>query len=162
MEKGLIREDFYYRIHIIPIYLPPLRERKEDIPLLIQHFLKICPSQGQQIPTIPADILEAMQRYDWPGNVRQLQNSIHRYVTLKEIDFAEMPRSKQAAIQENRETALNQRPVYPDLRTAVQNYEKDYIQKVLRDHQWHRARAASVLGVNRRTLFRKMKTYGLE
>ncbi len=81
-----MREDFLYRIHIIPIHLPPLRERKEDIPLLIEDFMQNYPS-SKNLPTITAAVMEALTSYDWPGNVRELINTMHRYVTLGEVDF---------------------------------------------------------------------------
>ena len=86
VKTGQIREDFYYRIHVLPIRLPPLRERKEDIPLLVEHFLKSTASLQKGKPITPR-FLEALQAYDWPGNVRELQNTLHRYVTLGEVDF---------------------------------------------------------------------------
>ena len=86
MKKGLMRKDFFYRIHIIPLHLPPLRERKEDIPLLIEHFMQNHPP-SKNLPTITLRVMEALTSYDWPGNVRELQNTLHRYVTLGEVDF---------------------------------------------------------------------------
>ena len=81
VKKGLMREDFFYRIHIIPIHLPPLRERKEDIPLLIEHFMQNHPV-SKNIPKITVAVMEALTSYDWPGNVRELQNTLNRYVCL--------------------------------------------------------------------------------
>ena len=86
VKTGQIREDFYYRIHVFPIRLPPLRERKEDIPLLVEHFLKSTAPLQKGKPITPG-FLEALQVYDWPGNVRELQNTLLRYVTLGEVDF---------------------------------------------------------------------------
>ena len=86
VKKGLLREDFFYRIHIIPIYLPPLRERREDIPLLIEHFQKTF-RYDRKPQVIPGRIVEAMQNYDWPGNVRELQNTLQRYLMLGKLDF---------------------------------------------------------------------------
>ena len=86
VEAGHMREDFFYRIHVLPIHLPPLRERKEDIPLLVEHFLKST-EPLQKSPPITPGFLEALQAYDCPGNVRELQNTLHRYVTLGEVDF---------------------------------------------------------------------------
>ena len=77
-----MREDFFYRIHIIPIHLPPLRERKEDIPLLIEHFMQNYPPPSKNLPKITIRVMEALTSYDWPGNVRELINTMHRYLTL--------------------------------------------------------------------------------
>jgi len=159
VKKELMREDFYYRVHIIPIYLPPLRERKEDIPLLIDHFISVYQYQGKIHP-ITGKILETMLNYDWPGNVRELQNTIHRYFTLKRLDFLGAP----SRIAAGREEISN----YPmrdqnlKLREAVKYFEKTYILKKLDQNQWHRSRVASMLGIGRKTLFRKMEDYGIK
>ena len=86
VREGLVREDFFYRVHVLPISLPSLRERKEDIPLLVDHFLKRYEYQ-EKGPPITGHVLESMMAYDWPGNVRELQNTLHRYVTLNRLDF---------------------------------------------------------------------------
>ena len=90
VREGLVREDFFYRVHVLPISLPSLRERKEDIPLLVDHFLKRYEYQ-EKGPPITGHVLESMMAYDWPGNVRELQNTLHRYVTLKRLDFLGAP-----------------------------------------------------------------------
>ncbi|MEE9610256.1 MAG: sigma 54-interacting transcriptional regulator, partial [Desulfatiglandales bacterium] len=87
VKEGLMREDFFYRIQVIPISVPPLRNRKEDIPLLVEHFLQSY-GNGKKRPTIPYHIVASLCNYDWPGNVRELQNVLHRYLTLKRLDFA--------------------------------------------------------------------------
>ena len=160
VEKGLVREDFYYRIHVIPIHLPPLRERKEDISLLMHHFLQIY-SEGKEIPPIPEKVMQSMQRYDWPGNVRELQNTIHRYVTLKEIDFMAIsqPRPPEGGLIP--EDVLFSHGKNLKLRNIVESFEKQYIEQTLTSHNWQRTKVASILGINRRTLFRKMQEYGL-
>jgi transcriptional regulator with PAS, ATPase and Fis domain len=86
VNRGLVREDFFYRINVISITVPPLRDRKGDIPLLIEHFLKLM-NQGEKLAVIPEKIIEAMYNYHWPGNVRELQNVLHRYLTVKRLDF---------------------------------------------------------------------------
>ncbi len=160
VEKGNMREDFYYRIHIIPVHLPPLRERKEDIPLLIQHFLQTY-CEDKNIPAISENIMKSMLSYDWPGNVRELQNTIHRYITLKEIDFTDIPQSKQTEPKIIPDDLIFQDSRNLELRVAMENFEKKYIEKSLQEHQWNRSKVASILGINRRTLFRKMKNFGM-
>ena len=86
VKKGKMREDFFYRIYILPITLPPLRERKEDIPLLIDHLLEQY-AENQEKPHIPIEVREALENYNWPGNVRELQNMLHSYITLGKLDF---------------------------------------------------------------------------
>ena len=134
--------------------------RKEDIPLLIHHFLQLH-SHDDRVLTIPQNVITAMQAYDWPGNVRELQNAIHRYLTLKKVDFMEvLPASASPAGSE--EAALA-KPDDQDLSLAdfMKIYEKKYIQRLLQEHQWHRSRVATILGIDRRTLFRKIKEHGL-
>jgi PAS domain S-box-containing protein len=160
VEKGTIRKDFYYRIHILPIHVPPLRERKEDISLLVYHFLQEY-SDDEQIHSIPENIIKSMQSYDWPGNVRELQNTIHRYITLKEIDFMDIPQSKLDESQIIPESLLIQNNKDLQLDAVMKSVEKKYIKKLLEEQQWHKSKVASILGINRKTLFRKMKRHGI-
>jgi PAS domain S-box-containing protein len=159
VRKGLMREDFYYRVHIIPIYLPPLRERKGDIPLLIDHFLKTYDYEGK-VPPITGKVLWALLSYEWPGNIRELQNTLHRYFTLKKLDFL----GASSSVSGGREDTFPE--VLPGeelkLQEAVENFEKNYIRKRLEENQWHRTRVASILGIGRKTLFRKIEDYGLK
>lgn len=156
VRKGLMREDFYYRIHIIPINLPPLRERREDVSLLIEHFMKSY--KDKKLPPITGKILEAMCNYEWPGNVRELQNTLHRYITLNKLDFMGTPLQEPVATDWPDEEIMRNNP---DLRTAVQNFEKRYITHLLEKNQWHRGKVSSVLNIDRRTLFRKIKEFGI-
>ena len=164
VESGRFRRDFYYRIHILPIYLPPLRSRKEDIPLLVNSFVSDYPQNDDKLPVVPQRVLAAMQRYDWPGNVRELQNTVHRYMTLGRIDFLDLPQladespvvEPAGGISDLQREGGSQR-----LGDAVAAFEKRYIEQLLQANQWHRSRVAELLGIDRRTLFRKMKSYGL-
>lgn len=157
LQSGHIRKDFYYRIHVIPITLPPLRERPEDIPLLIQHFLQQS-SSGNGPATLSADVVQAMMEHDWPGNVRELQNTIHRYVALEQIDFLKAEASPRTEAQG---LPADDGPAGGSLQEVLNTKEKEHIEKVLRMSRWHRSRAAETLGIDRRTLFRKMKAHGL-
>ena len=157
VRKGLIREDFFYRIHIIPIQLPALRQRKEDLPLLIDHFLK-QEYADKHPPRIPGQVLDALLNYHWPGNVRELQNVLNRYVTLGQLDFLEPPPAQPV------ETILpdvGQAQADLDYQTAMTEFEKALFVKALENHRWHRERAAASLGLSRRTFFRKLKKLGL-
>jgi PAS domain S-box-containing protein len=181
VRQGIMREDFFYRIHILPIYLPPLRERKEDMQLLIEHFLQLY---DKNHPPLPGHVTEALLNYDWPGNIRELQNVLHRYLTLKRLDFAGGPAISPARLQEEPPAAgesirtvllsrvvpaagrqLSRRSVdHNDTTEAMLNLkalEKDHIIKALTEHNWHRGRTASALGINRKTLFMKMQKLGL-
>ena len=165
VEKGRIREDFYYRLNIIPVYLPALRERRDDIPLLIHHFLQKYAKDDIQ-PTIPPHTLRRMIQYNWPGNVRELENTIHRYITLEEMDMGK------GAVTQGTGTLSIQKsgegPSIPfhftadqSLKGVVDQAEKIYIERLLQIHHWHRSRVATILGIDRRTLFRKMKEFGI-
>ena len=158
VKTGQIREDFYYRIHVFPIRLPPLRERKEDIPLLVEHFLKSTAPLQKGKPFTPG-FLEALQAYDWPGNVRELQNTLHRYVSRGEVDFLGAPLRTPALSPE-----MKIEPIWPNeelLRDAVAHFEREYILKQLERYHWNRSKVASKLGIDRRTLFKKMRSYGV-
>ncbi len=151
VSNGKMREDFYYRISIIPIFIPPLRERKEDIPLLVEHFLKIY-SKGKHPPTLPAKYMDLLMNYDWPGNVRELQGMIQRYLTVGSFEFLNKygtDISDEEAIQPG------------SLKQAVGEFEKRIILKTLRQNKWHKSKAASMLGIDPKTLYRKMKRYGI-
>ena len=158
VKKGLIREDFFYRIHIIPIHLPPLRERKEDIPLLIEHFMQNHPP-SKNLPTITLRVMEALTSYDWPGNVRELQNTLYRYVTLGEVDF--LGEQTIAPGGEISSFGENPRPGKIALDQAIANYEKATIVNALKNSQGHKVKTAAALGISRATLFNKMKKYGI-
>jgi len=157
VNKGLMRDDFFYRLQVIPITLQPLREHKEDIPLLVEHFLRI--NGNNKKPLIPSKIMEALMNYDWPGNVRELQNVLHRYLTVKRLDFMDIAKPRlvtqdNGQIEESNLEGLN-------FHSAVEDFEKDIIIKGLEYNQWHKAKAASALGLPRRTFFRKLRHFGL-
>ena len=158
VRKGLMREDFYYRVHIIPIVLPALRDRKEDIPLLIDHFITKF-GKGKDHPPVTGHMIESFNRYHWPGNVRELQNVLNRFVTLKTIDFMD---------------AIDPEPRAPDkmevmmpvegrsLTEQVDVYEKNAIVSALEKTHWQKIKAAELLGIHRKTLFTKMRKFGLK
>ncbi len=159
--KGRFRKDFYYRIHVVPISLPSLRDRREDIPLLIHHFLQLFSQPGQR-QSIPDNIIRAMHDYHWPGNVRELQNAVQQYMALQDVDvIAKLPTQTDAIAPDElpSEDIIASRP---KLGTAVKRFEKRYIENLLHEQQWHRTKVASILGIDRRTLFRKIQSLGIE
>ncbi len=162
LARGLMRDDFFYRIHIIPIHLPPLRERREDLPLLIDHFLKLY-GAGKKIATIPGHVYDALLRYDWPGNVRELQNVLRRYLALERID---LPRNFQNGNGTNKIPSVPQVPSDrsqpEELKSGVERYERQTIVQALDQAHWHRGKTAEILGVSRKTLFRKMRRFGIK
>ena len=158
VKKGLMREDFLYRIHIIPIHLPPLRERKEDIPLLIEHFMQNH-SPSKNLPTITVAVMEALTSYDWPGNVRELINTMHRYVSLGEVDFLGERINSKISETSNFGDSINHRKMALD--QAVADYEKATILNALKNSQGHKVKTAAALGISRAALYNKMKKYGI-
>ncbi|MBR9982654.1 MAG: sigma-54-dependent Fis family transcriptional regulator, partial [Desulfatitalea sp.] len=158
IEKGSMREDFFYRIHIIPIQLPPLRERREDIALLAEHFLAKH-SQGKTPPTLRGHELEALINHDWPGNVRELENTLQRYISLHSLDLMGFTlRSDPPAIGDLATRLTGGRQ---PLREALHDFEKAYIASLLHRHQWNRTKVAEILGVERKTLYLKIKRLGI-
>ncbi|MDA3897752.1 MAG: sigma 54-interacting transcriptional regulator [Desulfobacteraceae bacterium] len=158
VKKGRMREDFFYRIHIIPITLPPLRERKDDLPLLIEHFLSIY-ATSDNMPVLDGKILGMLYNYEWPGNVRELQNVLQRYITLKTLDF--MSTSVPKSVANDNIDSIDIQENVESLSQAMDNVEKTIIRSVLEKNQWRKNRVADVLSVNRKTLFRKMKKHDL-
>jgi PAS domain S-box-containing protein len=158
LHQGTMREDFFYRIHVIAITVPPLRERKEDIPLLIDHFLEQYGKSKTQ-PNLPGEILEKLYRYDWPGNVRELQNMLHRYFTIHRLDFTSLRSVEPIEIRESSGVEFGQKT--DKLHEALEEFEKHLITKVLDQHNWRRAETATALGIPTRTLHRKMTKHHL-
>jgi len=124
IQHGLIREDFFYRIHVITIIVPPLRDRKEDIPLLVDHFLEHYGNAKKQ-PTLPGEVLEQLYMHDWPGNIRELQNALHRYLTVGRLDF----RGARKTNSDKRGNGSITKVVRESLkfREAVGDFEKKFI-----------------------------------
>lgn len=156
VEKGNMREDFFYRIHVIPICVPPLRDRKEDIPELVAYFSGQY-AGGALSKTVPETILDTLMLYNWPGNVRELQNILHGYFSTGHLHFS--GRAVNAAGEGKK--------VFPgrkggSLKAQMEAFERKLLIRTLDKHDWHRIRAAAELEVTRNTLFRKMKKYGLD
>ena len=156
--KGLFREDFYYRIHSLPIHLPPLRERREDLPLLIDHFMRLF-SGNQKPRALTAKMIDRMIAYDWPGNVRELQNVIIRFCSLQQLELGHHSPSQSWPV--GSPAIRNKSDAEKTLHALVENFEKEMIGQALAQNRWHRSRAAVQLGMDRKTLFSKMKRYRL-
>jgi transcriptional regulator with PAS, ATPase and Fis domain len=148
-----MREDFFYRIHVIAIISPPLRARKEDIPLLVDHFLELHGS-GDERPDFPGSFLEILYSHDWPGNVRELQNVIERYLTVERLDFSEAPKATSSKMHNL--SRINPAKEGLWLRSAMQAFEKDFIMRALDQNGWRRGKTAAALGIPTRTLHRRM------
>ena len=154
VKSGKMREDFFFRIDIVPIDLPPLRNRRDDIPLLIDHFLREL-TGADNPPVLPGKVLEALYKYEYPGNVREMQNIVQRYLAIKRLDFlGRFDLEDGPQEPDHVETGMS-------LQQRVTQYEKSAIEKCLALHRWRRGRTASALGIDRKTLYTKMKAYGL-
>ncbi len=160
IKKGGMREDFFYRIHVIPIHVPPLRDRKEDIPLLLEHFLKIYSEKGRTKP-IPGHVIGEMINYDWPGNVRELQNAIQRYLAVKKLEFVPSGGSDVGTREESRKRIQVEREEDLLLEGSLMEAERVAIRKALDRCLGNRTRAAKMLGISRKTLLRKLKRLDL-
>jgi len=159
--EGRFRQDLYYRINVINIELPSLRDRISDIPLLAEHFLRqICSESAKTIRGFSEEALSALQRFRWPGNVRELQNVIERAVLLGKnpvIGLEDLPSHVLAAGPVAVETSGTR-----SLKEALEAPERRIILGVLESNQWNRQATAEALGINRTTLYKKMKRLGLE
>ena len=155
LHRGILREDFFYRVHVLQINVPPLRDRQEDIPLLIDYFLDLWGS-GKNRLDIPKETMGTLHKYQWPGNVRELQNVLQRYLTLNRLHLEGPPTG-------NRPEYLNGNPGEVldledlNLHHTMNVFQKKVIVMALNQAKWHRGRAAKMLGIDRKTLFRKMK-----
>ncbi len=154
-----IRQDFFFRIHVIPIHLPPLREREDDIFILINHFLKEY-GASHSIASLSREELETLKNHHWPGNIRELQNVLRRFITMKNLDFMQIPGLQKKKEQEVLEPTIETNG--QDLKDTMLRVEKQMILKALDQTRWNQSKAAKELGVSRKTLFRKMKSCGLK
>ena len=154
VEEKEFRDDLYYRLNVVPIYLPPLRDRKEDIPILIDHFVeKFCKHMGKSIKGVSPEAMDILMEYDWPGNVRELENAIEHGFVRALTDIIQ-PGNLPRDIRE-------QQPLY--YQEDRQDYEKKLqLLQVLERHNWHLGHAAEELGINRSTLWRRMKKYKIK
>jgi DNA-binding NtrC family response regulator len=170
VSQGKFREDLYYRLKVIEIEIPPLRERREDIPELAQVFLKkYAHKTGKSIHSISPEAMKALQGYRWPGNVRELEHQIERAVTLTSastlsLDDFELIKKEKAPEGAGKEDGTSDLK-NPDLRGAEQKsleeMEKLHILKVLKEVDYNKSKASEVLGIDRATLYRKAQKYGI-
>ncbi len=159
VKKGEFREDLYYRISVFPIKLPPLRDRREDIPLIAAHFItKYADQEGKQIDEISPDALELLMAYHWPGNVRELENAIERAVVLAnppEISAKDLPSSIRS---------LGEKKIYETdnkLSSWIEKLEEEALRQALLECEGNISQTAKKLGIGRATIYRKAKKYGL-
>jgi len=163
VEDGEFREDLYYRLNVVPVDLPPLREREGDVALLVQHFL-VRFGRGRTY-TVPAEVMAELNAYRWPGNVRELENAVERAVALAAPD-AVLTRELllEGLLRRKRRGPGDEVADGPlvALREVVRESEKIHIRRVLATSEGHRAKAAQILGISRKNLWEKMKEYGID
>jgi len=154
IEKQEFREDLYYRLNVVNIELPPLRERKEDIPLLAEHFLhKFAVENRKEVIEFSPEVIESLLAYDWPGNIRELENSIERAIILSRdssITTADLPQENVSLVGS------------ASIGKNLKEVEKAHILNVLRETSENYSEAARILGVSRMTLYNKAKEYGFD
>lgn len=150
-KAGRIRDDFYYRMHVLTITMPPLRHHKEDLPLLIDYFLEKYHAAGRSVD-LPRHILTACYDYHWPGNIRELENEIQHYLATKHLAFVESGDLLDVPADLDDDDMLN-------IPEAIKNLERRYILRALEHTRYNRSQAADLLGIARRTLYEKMKDY---
>jgi len=165
IRSGEFREDLYYRLSIFPIAIPPLRDRPEDIPDLIYHFLRVAEEKyGKTLTGFSPAAMQMLLEYNYPGNVRELQNIVERVVLMADQDGAIVPDLIPDYVRERRGHTVQNEPISPfqQLKDAVAEYEKSVIRQKLDLNNWNQTRTAKELAIPRRTLIDKMNRYGLK
>ena len=156
--RGTFREDLHYRLNVIPIHLPPLRERKEDIPLLVEHFLRVHGGKsGKPVESVSTRAMLVLNEYDWPGFIRELDSTIERAVVLARGRTVEVDDLMSHGISMGIPAFAWSGGKFKPLASV----EKEYIEAVLRDQNGNRGRTAAILGIDRKTLWAKLKKFGL-
>ncbi|HEX8960177.1 MAG TPA: sigma-54 dependent transcriptional regulator [Geobacteraceae bacterium] len=166
MRGGRFREDLFYRLNVVSLHIPPLRERKEDIPPLVRHFLDLfCCREGREIKVMSAEAVEAMKNYDWPGNVRELKNIIERLVimtpggTITDQHIPDYIADKGG--REEGGARLDGFRELSSLREAREEFEKEFIIQKLEENDWNIGKTAEAIELERSNLHRKIKSYGI-
>jgi DNA-binding NtrC family response regulator len=165
LSEGRFREDLFYRLNVVPLYIPPLRERWQDVPRLVEHFIeKICRTENLPVKKIYAETMERLQRYTWPGNVRQLENTVERAIIMssdRDVLYPEdfsLPKTAQALkLVESTPPTVAVPENGMDLQMTVQKLEKTLIEQALRRTGGNKSQAADILGMKRTTLTAKIK-----
>lgn len=173
IRKGCFREDLYYRLNVVPIIVPPLRERREDIPALVQHFMLVhAEEQGLRKKEVTPEAMAALQQYEWPGNIRELRNLVERLMIMVPGPVIEASHvamsvhvktsSAVSAQADGRLASAIFSRSYDSLKDARNAFEKEYISRKLREHHWNISRTAEDLKIERSHLHRKIKLLDVE
>jgi two-component system NtrC family response regulator len=162
VREGTFREDLWYRLNVVPLRMPALRERREDLPTLVEHFiLKHCRRHGRPIPRLSPAALDRFERYDWPGNVRELENLLERLVVLTDADSiseTDLPES----LRQDLPRFGGARVDLPPEGIVLEQVERGLIEEALRRSQGNQTAAARFLGISRSTLIYRMQKFGLK
>ncbi len=168
IEKGQFRDDLYYRLNVLPIEVPPLRERKEDVPLLVRHFIKQhAEEQGLKGKEVSPEALQALSQYEWPGNIREVRNLVERLMIMVpepviEAGHVDLFLQGRSGSQAGAHPAMFAAKSYASLREARNAFEKDFISRKLREHHWNISKTADDLQIERSHLHRKIKLLNVE
>ncbi len=158
---GEFREDLFFRLNVVPFEVPPLRERREDIPLLLEHFLdRFCSEHGRELKRLDDGALDACVAYHWPGNVRELKNVVERLVIMEPSELLlreHLPRT----LRGEAATGLTLRPRYGSLKEAREAFEREYVLRTLREESGNVSAAARVLGLDRSSLYRRARALAI-
>lgn len=161
IKTGKFREDLYYRLNVVPIYIPPLRQRKEDIPELIEYFIdEYQKEKGWKRKILTKEALRMLQNYDWPGNVRELKNAVERLMIMTTSDIIDIDIIEKTGIISNkiREESYFH---YCNLKEARDAFERDFIIKKLKENNWNMTKTAEIIGIERSNLYKKIKSLGI-
>jgi two-component system nitrogen regulation response regulator NtrX len=163
IQKGKFREDLYYRLNVIPLVVPPLRDRKHDIPLLVNHFIQeFCTENHKESKKVSSEAMEHLTAYSWPGNVRELKNLVERMVIMTRgttIEVKDVPEPIRTQPRSQPEIPFLDHNLLKDAR---REFEKSFILKKLLENDENISKTAEVIGIERSNLHRKIKSYGIE
>jgi two-component system nitrogen regulation response regulator NtrX len=167
IRNGKFREDLYYRLRVVTVELPPLREHKSDIPVLAEAFLQMHGSRLGRTARLAREALTAIERYDWPGNVRELKNALERTLVLcrgEEIGVSDLPEevaTGRAMANRSSENGTDVGLGEKDFREAKHKFEVAYLTKQLVSHRWNVSRTAATIGLHRQSLQEKLRELGI-
>ena len=162
IRDGLFREDLYYRLNVLDVAIPPLRDRRSDLPLLVEYFLKRLVKPGREAPSIAPRAWAAISEYAFPGNVRELEHAVQRAVVLsrgQEIDLDHLPEDiRGPRVEATARPDGEQAPLRP-LSTAIKEFEHQYLMRALTAAHGKKAKAAELLGISRKNLWEKLRSH---
>lgn len=166
IRSGAFSDDLYFLLNVVPFDLTPLRERKSDIPELVEHFLEtFCRREMREKKSIGADVVEVLQAYDWPGNIRELKNIMERLVIMSSAASIDLMQLPEAILESRKAAPFSSEDIPPDnssLRGAREDFERLFIIQKLEENDWNITRTAEAIDLERSNLHRKIRSYGIE